>query len=110
MKLAEARKYALSLPEANEEPHFNYNSFRIRGKIFATVLPDEEHLNIFVDEQRRGLALSMFPDAYESLWWGKKVVGITVDLSNADAADVEDLLHSAWERKAPKGLVKANST
>ncbi len=109
MKLAEARKFALSLPEANEQPHFQYSSFRVKGKIFATVPTDENRLNIFVDDERLELAMSMFPDAYEKLWWGKKVVGVTVLLSAADASDVQDLLHSAWKRKAPKRVVEANS-
>jgi hypothetical protein len=64
-------------------------------------------MNIFVDEQRRELAISMFPKSCEKLWWGKKVVGIKVALSTADAADVRDLLNSAWERNTPKGLAKA---
>ena len=110
MKLIEARRYALSLAEANEEPHFTYSSFRVRGKIFATVPPDDEHLHVFVDAQRRELALAMFPDAYEKLWWGKKVVGIRVVLSKADAADVNDLLCSAWRRKAPKRFMDENSS
>ena len=109
MKLAEVRKFALSLPEANEQPHFQYSSFRVKGKIFATVPTDKKHLNVFVDDERRELAMSMFPDAYEKLWWGKKVVGVTVLLSAADASDVRDLLHSAWKRKAPKRVVEAHS-
>ena len=109
MKLAEVRKFALSLPEASEQPHFKYSSFRVKGKIFATVPTGNSHLNIFVDEERRELALSMFPDAYEKLWWGKKVVGVTVLLAAADASDIQDLLHSAWERKAPKRVVEASS-
>ncbi len=109
MKLAEARIFALSLPEADEQPHFQYSSFRVKGKIFATVPPDKNHLNVFVDDERCELALSMFPDAYEKLWWGKKVVGVTVRLSEADVSDVQDLLHSAWKRKAPKRVVEANS-
>lgn len=106
MKLADARDYALSLPDANEEPHFKYNSFRVHGKIFATVPPDEDFLHVFVDEQRRELATAMFPDAYEKLWWGKKVTGIKVLLSKADALDVKDLLFEAWKQKAPKRLVE----
>ena len=109
MKLAEARKFALSLPEAAEQPHFQYTSFRVKGKIFATVPTDKNHLNIFVDDERLELALAMFPDAYQRLWWGKKVVGVTVLLSAADASDVQDLLHAAWKRKAPKRVVEANS-
>lgn len=104
MKLNQARKYALSLAESSEEPHFKFNSFRVNGKIFATVPPDNEHLHVFVDEARRELAMAMFPDAYEKLWWGKKVVGIRVKLAEANAADVKDLLSTAWARKAPKHL------
>lgn len=107
MNIDEARDYALSLPEASEEPHFKYSSFRVRSKIFATVPPDEETLHVFVDEQRRELAIAMFPEAYEKLWWGKKVTGIKVLLSKADASDVKDLLYSAWKQKSPKRLVQA---
>ena len=36
------REFALSLPGATEEPHFDMSSFRVQGKIFATVPPGEE--------------------------------------------------------------------
>jgi hypothetical protein len=29
MKVAQVRRYALSLPDATEEPHFEYFSFRV---------------------------------------------------------------------------------
>ena len=45
-----ARAFALSLPGASEEPHFDMSSFRVNGKIFATVPPGEEYLHVFVDE------------------------------------------------------------
>jgi len=105
-----ARDYALSLPEANEEPHFTYSSFRVRGKIFATVPPDGKTMHVFVDEQRRELAIAMYPDACEKLWWGKKVTGIKVFLAKADASEVKDLLYSAWKQKAPKRLIQATKS
>ena len=108
MTLDDARKLALSLPSANEEPHHHYTSFRVRGKIFATAPPDGEHLHVFVDEERRELGIAMFPDAYEPLTWGKKTVGIRVRLSAADKDDVEDLLRSAWTLKAPRKLVEGS--
>ena len=49
MQLVEVRNYALSLPEVHEEPHFQYNSFRVNGKIIATVPPENEYLHVFVD-------------------------------------------------------------
>jgi len=102
MKLAAARRFALSLAETTEEPHFHFASFRVRGKIYATVPPGETHLHVFVDEPDRERYLAMFPDAYEPLLWGKKVMGLRVTLAAAREPDVRDLLAAAWRRRAPK--------
>ena len=53
MRLDTARRFALSLPETSEEPHFEKSSFRVRGKIFATVPLGGKHLNVHVDAERR---------------------------------------------------------
>jgi len=105
MEIEEVRHYALSLPQATEEPHFAANSFRIRGKIFATVPPEGGLLHVFVDEQQREQAITTYPEFCEKLWWGKKVAGVRVLLPQADPAEVKDLLLVAWKRKAPKKLV-----
>lgn len=104
MTVDDIRKIALALPETTEEPHFKYDSYRVHGKIFATLPPDGAHLHVFVDDERRELALAMFPEIYEKLWWGKKPVGLKVALQHADRDDVRDLLRSAWAYKAPKRL------
>ncbi len=83
------------------------SSFRVRGKIIATVPPEEVFLHVFVDEERRELAVSMYPEFCEKLWWGKKVVGVRVSLAQADADEVKDLLRAAWAAKAPKKLLDA---
>jgi len=44
------------------------------------------------------------PKAYETLMWGKKSAGLRVTLAHARPKDVEQLLRSAWLRKAPKKL------
>lgn len=102
--LDRARRYALSLPEATEQPHFDYTSFRVRGKIFATAPPDAQHLHVFVDDEQRDFALAVHPACVEKLWWGDKVVGLRIDLARADAKVVDELLRQAWTRKAPKTL------
>ena len=33
MNLDQTGRFALSLPDTSEEPHFNYSSFRVKGKI-----------------------------------------------------------------------------
>ena len=103
-KLDQVRRYALSLPEVTEQPHFDYSSFRVRGKIFVTVPPDAQHLNVFVDEEQRELALAVHAAFVEKLWWGGKVVGLRVELANADGKAVNELVRQAWARKAPKRL------
>ena len=101
------RKYALSLPEVTEEPHHHMGSFRVRGKIFTTLPPGDAHLHIFIDDERRQLAVAMNPEACEDLSWGKRVVGVRVRLAACEQDFVEELLESAWRRKAPKALLKA---
>ena len=45
----DARRLALVLPEASEQDHHGRPSFRVGGKIFAT-LWDEDHMNVMLDE------------------------------------------------------------
>jgi hypothetical protein len=105
MKLEQARRFALSLPEASEAPHFDKSSFRVRGRIFATAPPDGKHLHIFVDHDRTAAAIREDGAAFEELWWGKRVVGVRVNLAAADASRVFELLEESWRRKAPRRLV-----
>lgn len=104
MKLAAVRTVAMSLPEVTEEPHHNFGSFRVRGKIFITMPPDEEHIHVFVPEQERDQALAMYPSFTEKLLWGSKVVGIRVSLSHATGSVVKLLVLQAWRHKAPRSL------
>jgi hypothetical protein len=104
MKLSVVRNHALSLPEATEEPHFDYASFRVRGKIFVTVPPDEEHIHIFLGPEPRAAALDTWPSFLEELKWGKKVLGLRVSLDLATPAVVKRLVSQAWHDKAPKSL------
>ena len=107
MHIKAIRTQALSLPEATEEPHFDYASFRVGGKIFMTVPPDETHAHIFLAEQDRELALAMYPDFVEKLMWGKRIAGVRVALSKARPAVIRSLVRKAWEHKAPKRLIAA---
>ena len=104
VKLQQARKFALSLPEATEEPHFEYTSFRVRGKSFATAPPGETYLHVFVEEEQRAPLIAARPEVFQPLHWGSKVLGVRVTLAGADTAVVTRLLRQAWLRKAPKRL------
>ena len=109
MKIDAVRRFALSLPEVTEEPHFHYSSFRVKGKMFATVPPEGTLLHIFVGEPELEILPAAQPKAYAKLFWGKKVAGLRVTLAAAKARDVEQLLRTAWLRKAPKKLASAHA-
>jgi hypothetical protein len=103
--LEQARRFALSLPGATEEPHFDMSSFRVRGKIFATVPPDEAHLHVFVGEPEIAASVAENPAAFEPLRWGERVRGLRIDLGPAPEDRVAELLEESWRRKAPKRLI-----
>lgn len=105
MNVAQVRRYALSLPEVHEEPHFEFSSFRVRGKIFVTIPPDGKHLHIFVGDDEREVALELHALFVETLMWGGKARGLRVRLSTASPSVVNQLVRSAWVRKAPKKLI-----
>ena len=109
MKLDQVRRYALSLPDTTEEPHFEYSSFRVRGKIFVTMPPDEKHIHVFVADEERERALAVHSMFVEKLVWGGKVRGLRVTVSKASAEVVNDLIRAAWARRAPKRLVEASA-
>jgi len=102
MKADAVRRFALSLPDATEEPHFHFSSFRIKGKIFATMPPSHELLHVFVPDEDREAAVAAHPVNCEALHWGKRVVGVRIDLTSADESLVEDLLRAAYDSKSPK--------
>lgn len=104
MRIAQVRGFALSLPEVTEEPHFQSSSFRIRGKIIATIPPGDAFLHVFVSDEERDLALAMEPGYVEKLQWGERVAGVRITLAKAKPGMVKRLLTQAWMRKAPKSL------
>ena len=109
MNLDVVRIAALALPDTTEEPHHNFGSFRVRGKIFVTVPPDNEHIHVFVNEEDRELALAAYPDFTEKLLWGGKVVGVRVALAKAKPAVVKAMLAQAYEHKSAKPAARKSA-
>jgi hypothetical protein len=100
--LADVRDVAMSLHGSTESPHHQYTSFRLRGRIYATAPRTGGSLNVFVDEADRQRMVALDPATYAVLGWGRKVVGLRVDLSTASRENVAALLRMAWQRKQAK--------
>src|SRR5438045_651368 len=101
----QARKLALALPEAIEQDHHGRPSFRVAGKIFAT-LWDEEHMNVMLDEGGIVMAVQEHPEACSEVMWGKRLAAVRVDLGRAEPASFGRMLREAWELRAPTRLLQ----
>jgi hypothetical protein len=104
----QVRGLALALPEVVEQDHHGRPSFRVAGRIFAT-LWDLEHVNVMLDEAGIRTVVEAWPGVCEEFWWGKRLGAAHVDLTLADEPLVRELLADAWEHKAPAALVGPNA-
>jgi predicted DNA-binding protein (MmcQ/YjbR family) len=101
MTAEQARALALALAGSSEQPHFDLASFRVRGRIFATLTPDGRELRVFVkDEGARDAWLQREPEAIAPLFWGGKRAGLAVALAKARKPWLQELLTQAWKERA----------
>jgi hypothetical protein len=56
---------------------------------------------VLLDEEEARAAAEESPDWVELLWWGKQLSGVRVDLAQADADILTELLEDAYRRRAP---------
>jgi hypothetical protein len=97
-------RLALSLPEVTEQDHHGMRSFRVNGKVIATV-PDPTHVRVMAPEAEIHTAVAEDPDTFQPYYWGKRLACVVVDLERVDAGWLYELLAEAWSAKAPARLV-----
>lgn len=95
------RQLALALPETVERDHHGRPSFRVSGRIFAT-LWDADHVNVMLDEAGIRTAVESAPEVCREFWWGKRLAAAQIDLTVADEPVVSELLADAWEHRASR--------
>jgi hypothetical protein len=106
VRAEKARALALSLPEAVEQDHHGRPSFRVGGRIFATLWTDER-LNVMLDEGGILTAVEASPDVCEPVRWGRRrLAAVGVSLPRVEAGRLRELLEEAWEGKASKRLLR----
>ncbi len=101
------RRLALSFPEATEGAHMNHPDFRVGGKIFATLWPDENWGMVKLTPEQQRMFVQAEPEAFAPIKgsWGKR--GATqVRLRPAKKAVVKHALATAWRNTAPKRLAE----
>jgi hypothetical protein len=103
----EFRSLAISLPEAEEAAHMDHPDFRVRGKIFATLGPNEDWGMVKLTPEQQASFLRTEPLIYHpaSGAWGRRGATI-VRLLEADPSSVRQALVLAWRNTAPKRLAR----
>lgn len=97
---------ALSFPQAEEQPHFDKRSFRIKNKIFATLTEKEKKAMVKLS----AIDQSVFCAFDKAIIypvpgvWGRQ--GATfINLQKIKASMLKDALSAAWCNVAPKNMV-----
>ena len=101
------RSLALRLPEASEAAHMRHPDFRVRGKIFATLGPDEDWGMVKLTPDEQAAFVRAEPDVFHpaSGAWGERGCTI-VHLRDANEITVRQALSAAWRNTAPKRLAQ----
>lgn len=106
--LEAVRALALEFPEAVEADHHGFPSFRVSGKIFATLKREPPVLMIKLESEDQHNLCAAHPDLITPVpgYWGRK--GSTwASYERADESLIRDLLRLAWSRAAPARPVRS---
>ena len=107
MTVDDFRRMALCLPEASEGAHMGHPDFRVRGKIFATIWPDDGWGMVKLTLDQQAMFMRAEPEVFVPVkgGWGRK--GATnVRLESANPTTVRRALVTAWRNIAPKRLAE----
>ena len=106
MKIDQARKLALALPEAVESSHLGHPDFRVRKKIFASL--HNSRFVVKLTPEQQSIMVDAEPKIFTPIKGGWGNQGWTaVDLAAVDTVTMKSALLTAWRNVAPKKLVAA---
>jgi hypothetical protein len=100
------RVLALELPGAEEQSHMNHPDFRVGGKIFATIAPDEAWGMVKLNLEQQSSFVAAEPESFEPIpggWGAKGATKLIFEPANTES--VRRALLAAWRNTAPKKIV-----
>lgn len=99
-----ARRIALACPGAVEGAHMGHPDFRVGGKIFMTLWPEDRRAVVKLPVADQHALVQMDPDAFSLGGWSHQ--GWTrVQLARVNAAQLRALADAAWRNVAPRKLL-----
>lgn len=107
VSIEKVRQFALSFEGSEEKPHFEKASFRVKGKIFATLDTQNDRACLMLTPIDQSVFSKFDPAIIYPVpnAWGKQ--GATfVELKKVPVGIFKDALKCAYRGKAPKDLAK----
>ena len=108
MRAETIRRFALSLPQAEERETWGTATFRVHARIFTMFSQEERHawVKSTFDEQRALVA--MFPDTFFVPPYVGPSGWVGVVISKVDPQEMCELVTKAWRMTAHAELVQAH--
>ncbi|MEU6477325.1 MmcQ/YjbR family DNA-binding protein [Streptomyces sp. NPDC047017] len=105
----DVRRIALSLPDTAEKTAWNMPTFRVAGKMFATLPEDETSLAVRCPKEERAELVMAEPGKFWIAGHEAQFAWVRVRLAALeDEAELSDILADSWRQAAPPRLLDAH--
>ncbi|AGI86651.1 MmcQ/YjbR family DNA-binding protein [Streptomyces albidoflavus] len=105
----DARTIALSLPETTEKIAWSMPTFRVAGKMYATMPEDETSIAVRCPKEERGELVLAEPEKFWVAGHEASSAWVRVRLAAVDdLAELRDILTDSWRQAAPGRLLEAH--
>ncbi|MEU6534876.1 MmcQ/YjbR family DNA-binding protein [Streptomyces sp. NPDC047000] len=105
----DVRRIALSLPDTTEKTAWNMPTFRVAGKMFATLPEDETSLAVRCPREERDELVLAEPEKFWIASHEAQFAWVRARLGALDdETELRDILADSWRQAAPPGLLETH--
>ncbi len=104
----DVRRIALSLPDTTEKIAWSMPTFRVAGKMFATLPEDESSIAVRCPKEERDELVLAEPEKFWIADHEAQFAWVRVRLASLeDEGELRDILADSWRQAAPGRLLDA---
>lgn len=105
----DVRRVALSLPDTTEKVAWSMPTFRVAGKMFATLPEDESSMAVRCPKEERDELVMSEPEKFWIADHEAQFAWVRVRLAALeDEHELRDILADSWRQAAPPRLLEAH--
>jgi hypothetical protein len=103
----DARRLALSFPEAVEKETWGHPTFRVREKMFMAMDEGGTSVTVKASKEAQAALVGSEPETFSVPAYVGQHGWVAVRLDRVDPEEMAELVDEAWRTTAPKRVVKA---